>query len=57
MIAKTNMAQARTFFVGYLLIRGAMRMEPTHWKAWLSPVKTPTRWKVIEMCVVFSNSS
>lgn len=34
---KQRMAPERTDFVGKRRIRGAMAMEPTHWKAWLRP--------------------
>lgn len=34
---KRMMEVARTVRVGQRLIKGAMRMAPTHWAAWLSP--------------------
>jgi len=34
---KKRMAEARTVRVGQRLIRGAMRIAPTHWAAWLIP--------------------
>ena len=34
---KKRMADARTDRVGQRLIKGAMRMAPTHCAAWLSP--------------------
>ena len=43
MTPKIKIAQAKTFFVGYLLISGAIKIDPTHWKAWLRPVNIPTR--------------
>ena len=42
MTEKKRMAVARTVRVGQRLIKGAMRIAPTHWAAWLTPWAAPT---------------
>lgn len=37
---KRKMEAERTLRVGKRLMRGAMAIEPTHWKAWLRPWRT-----------------
>jgi len=34
---KKKIEEERTVFVGKRLMRGAIAIEPTHWKAWLRP--------------------